>query len=130
MNRIAWTLLFGLILCATQTGPAVAADARTLKGGFVWTQGSEGDLEAVFIPAGEDRWEVSFHFTFRGEDHTYTGEAEGSLNEGSLSGTVLNETKKRTFTFTGEFEKGEFRGTHAEVGESGERKTGTLTLAE
>jgi hypothetical protein len=65
---------------------------------------------------------------FRGENHTYSGTAEGSLAEGALSGTVQNEKKERTWTFSGSFEAGAFRGTHAEIVDGKEQPTGTLTL--
>lgn len=120
-------LLAALIMAP---GQAIGADEkRTLKGTFEWTDGgSKGDLEAVFTPAGEGVWEVDFHFEFQGKPHTYSGTAEGTLAGGALKGRVLNESKKRTFTFTGDFAEGEFRGTHAEIGADGAHPTGSLTL--
>jgi hypothetical protein len=50
----------------------------------------------------------------------YSGTAEGSLSEG----------KKRTFTFTGEFDDGRFSGTHSETTGGREASTGTLTLSD
>ena len=112
-------------------GLAVAGESRTLTGEFVWSQrGRSGDLEAVFTPTGEGRWDVAFYFTFRGTPHTYSGTAEGSLSDGQLSGTVKNEGNNRTFTFRGAFEEGVFNGTHAEIGGSGPIDTGTLSLEE
>lgn len=103
---------------------------RTLKGSFEWTDsGKKGDLEAVFTPTGEGKWDVAFHFEFRGKPHIYAGTAEGTLADGDLKGRVLTDEKDRTFSFTGTFTEGEFHGTHAEVGDDdGERATGTLTL--
>jgi hypothetical protein len=120
-----------VVLCLT--GPIVAVHAddnsTTLNGTFVWEHGnSTGDLEAVFAPTGEDSWDVSFHFTFRSKPHTYSGSATGSLTAGALSGTVLNESEKRTFAFEGAFEDGVFNGTHAEVSAEQAMSTGTLTL--
>jgi glucose/arabinose dehydrogenase len=101
---------------------------RTLKGSFEWTTaGQKGDLEAVFTPTGEGKWDVAFHFDFRGP-HVYAGTAEGSLSGGELKGRVQNDDKNRSFTFSGSFVDGEFHGTHAEVGDDGEQATGTLTL--
>ena len=105
-----------------------ADEKRTLKGSFEWVDaGKKGDLEAVFTPTGEGKWDVAFHFEFRGA-HVYAGTAEGSLSGGDLKGRVQNDDKNRTFTFTGAFTDGEFRGTHAEVGDDGEHATGTMTL--
>ena len=106
-----------------------ADEPRTLKGSFEWTDaGKTGDLSAVFTPTGEGKWDVAFHFEFRGKAHIYAGTAEGTLAGGDLKGRVLNDEKNRTFSFTGAFTDGEFRGTHAEVGDDGEHATGTLTL--
>lgn len=108
---------------------ASAADSKTLTGEYHWTnRDSKGPLEAIFTPKDEGVWDVSFHFEFRGEKHIYTGTAEGSLTEGALKGEVLNETKRRTFTFEGAFDGGQFTGTHAEIREGNQRETGTLTL--
>ena len=100
---------------------------RTLKGSFEWNSKNKGDLEAVFTPTGEGKWDVAFHFEFRGK-HTYAGTAEGTLAGGDLKGRVFNEEKSRTFTFTGTFVDGEFHGTHAEIADGGEQATGTLKL--
>ena len=131
MKRTALILVGGAILLAVAVGVAGAGgqEPRTLTGEFEWNhRGNRGDLEAMFTATGQGTWDVVFHFTFRGSSHTYTGTAEGSLSEGELSGKVLNESKKRTFTFTGAFQNGEFRGTHAEI--EGQRvvQTGSLIL--
>ncbi len=129
MPRIACSWLTVLLLLAT---PALATDSgakRTLTGTYVWFQGGdEGDVEAVFTPAGERQWSVSFRFDFGGSSHTYSGTADGSLEGGTLSGRVRNENGRRTFTFQGEFRDGQFRGTHAEIMAGEEERTGTLTL--
>jgi len=106
-----------------------AEGSQTLTGEFYWTGGgNEGDLEAVFTATGDDRWDVAFYFEFRGRPRTYTGTAKGSLTEGALEGTVFNENKGRTFTFSGKFKNGKFRGTHQEIGSGRTTDTGTLTL--
>ena len=129
MKRLAFAASV-IVLCLAGTLVAVRADeSTTLTGSFVWEHGNTtGDLEAVFTPTGEESWDVSFHFTFRDKPHTYSGSATGSLTAGALSGTVLNEHKKRTFTFEGSFEDGVFNGNHSEVGPEREMSTGTLTL--
>jgi hypothetical protein len=109
---------------------ASASEARRLKGDWVWSNGGTGDLEAVFTPTGEHKWDVAFHFNFRDEDHTYSGTAEGDLGGGELKGRVQNEGKSRTWVFKGKFEGGKFSGTHAELRDDKEQTTGTLTLRE
>ncbi len=84
MKRTALVLVCGAILLAA--GAAGAEDTRTLTGEFVWNQrGNRGDLEAVFTATGEQSWNVTFHFDFRGSPHVYTGTAEGSLSDGELT---------------------------------------------
>lgn len=120
-----------LTLPAMAEEDVAATPTRTLTGHFVWdARGSEGDLQAVFTPTGEQTWDVQFHFEFRGEPHTYSGTAEGSLGDGTLRGTVLNESKQRTFTFLGEFTDGTFTGKHAERQGESDVATGTLELKE
>ena len=130
MRKLAFAAV-AVVLCLAGTIVAAPADEErtTLTGSFVWEHGnSTGDLEAIFTPTGEGSWDVAFHFTFRNKPHTYTGSATGSLTAGELSGTVLNENKKRTFTFEGAFEDGVFNGRHAEVGGQRTMPMGTLTL--
>ncbi len=128
------TALFvaGLFVLATVSlGTLVAEDSKTLTGEYVWSQrGGGGGLEAVFTPTGKNTWDVEFHFEFRSKPHTYTGTAEGALGSGMLAGKVFNESKKRTFTFEGEFKNGTFQGTHAETTGGSPIDTGTLTLSE
>lgn len=128
MRRVALSMIVLAALAGLAVAPVPADEPRTLEGGFVWSQGPTGDLKAVFKPTGEGQWDVDFHFNFRGEDHTYSGTAQGKLAEGSLSGSVQNENKKRTFKFQGEFKDGEFQGTHSEVKGDGSVDTGTLML--
>ena len=61
-------------------------EAKTLTGEYVWNnRGSTGELEAVFTPREEaGRWNVAFHFSFRGKAHVYSGTATGDLAEGGL----------------------------------------------
>jgi hypothetical protein len=130
MKTPAPFLVVVAILLTAQAGIAVADDTRTLAGEFVWNQQDRGgDLEAVFTSTGEGQWDVAFHFKFRGRPHVYSGTAEGSLSEGELRGKVLNENRNRTFTFSGTFEDGTFRGTHNEIAGDREQSTGTLTLS-
>ena len=107
-----------------------APEMQTLTGEYHWSgRNASGDLEAVFTSTGDQTWDVSFHFKFRGRPHTYSGTAEGSLSQGELKGTVKNENKGRTFVFSGTVKDGKFRGTHAETEGDREQSTGTLTLS-
>jgi hypothetical protein len=125
-RTILWTLVLGLLVAPLAV---LAETAQTLHGEYAWDQGgASGDLEAVFTPKADGEWDVAFHFTFRGRPHTYEGTAEGSLTEGSLKGTVQNDNKRRTFTFQGTCAAGKFSGTHAEVTNGKEYRTGTLKL--
>ncbi|ANM30095.1 hypothetical protein ABI59_11700 [Acidobacteria bacterium Mor1] len=130
MKKALIATMLGMALLALTAAPAISGDARTLKGEYVWNaMDGGGPLEAVFTPTGEGQWQVDFNFSFRGEDHTYSGTAEGALGSGTLKGEVMNESKKRTFTFEGSFEDGTFSGTHAETTPGRARDTGTLTLS-
>jgi hypothetical protein len=116
------------LLCISPVG---AESSRTLTGEYVSSfETGKQSLRAVFTPTGSEQWEVIFYFKFHGKKHSYEGTAEGSLDAGELSGTVTNENGRRIFTFRGKFYGGEFRGTHAEIKRTGERRTGSLTLSE
>ena len=117
----------GLLVGAVEGGNS----DRVLSGEYVSAfQSGRQPLKAVFTPTGVDKWDVVFHFKFHGRAHEFAGRAAGSLDEGPLSGTVENESRQRTFSFEGTIRDGEFRGTHAEIKRTGERRTGSLTLAE
>lgn len=127
-HLILAALALVLLLAAPQT-PAAPDTPRTLSGSYVWEQADhKGTLEAEFKPAGDLHWEVSFHFTFNGSPLTYTGTADGHLDDGALEGRVEATGRQRTFTFKGEFKGGKFTGTHADVTRGREDRTGTLTL--
>ena len=129
MKKLFGAAIVAAMLIASAAVMAEEGETTTLNGQFIWEGGnSTGDLEAIFTPNGDDGWNVDFHFEFRGKPHVYSGTASGSLSEGKLEGRVLNENKKRTFTFEGSFEDGAFSGTHAEVNGDKASSTGTLTL--
>jgi hypothetical protein len=130
MKRAALLVIALTMILAIPTHQTVATDSQTLMGTYIWgAVGTESDLEAIFSPTGDERWTVDFHFNFRGQDHTYSGTAEGSLTEGALQGTVKNDSKRRTFTFEGSFSEGVFTGTHAEVEDGKAIDTGTMALS-
>jgi len=116
-------------LIAMGTAVAPAPDEVTLQGEYVWNNdpGEPGNLQAVFKPKSEkDQWDVDFHFRFSGQDHVYSGTAEGSLENGVLKGTVQNERRNRTFFFEGNSANGNFTGNHSEKNRG---TTGTLSLS-
>ena len=109
---------------------AEVGDQQTLTGTYVWNSGRPSTLKATFTATGDNRWDVAFHFKFRGRPEIFSGTATGNLATGKLEGRVRNQrgSGPRTFTFRGEFENGTFRGRHAEVYGKRESSTGTLTL--
>ena len=126
------TTIVALLTLAVAFGATalVAAEPVELEGEYVWSHRDDsGNLRAVFTPTGDATWDVAFHFTFRGKPHTYAGTTKGSLTAGPLEGTVKNENKKRTFTFSGTSEGGSFSGKHAELEDGTPYPTGTLTLS-
>ncbi|MEM7351565.1 MAG: hypothetical protein AAF657_12205 [Acidobacteriota bacterium] len=128
MKKSALLLVIAALLLPAG-GNLLADDAQTFTGEYVWTQRNVSDpIEAVFTPTGDGKWDVAFHFKFRGEPHVYEGQAEGSLTDGALHGEVRNENRQRTFTFKGTFADGVFNGTHREITRGRERDTGTITL--
>lgn len=130
MKRVALWIAASILIGAASTAPALAAEATTLTGSYIWNaQGTESDLEAVFTPTGDNQWTVDFHFKFKRTSHVYSGTAEGSLTDGELSGTVQNDIKRRTFTFEGTVSEGVFRGTHAEIEDGQAFDTGTMTFS-
>lgn len=135
-KAVLFVTVASLLLLAA--GSSVQAeDAKTLTGEYYWKQADEnfpdqnlsrGALKATFEAQGEGTWAVSFRFEFRGEKHVYTGTAEGSLTDGALSGKVVTENQRSTFTFEGAFEDGKFTGTHASLRDGTVKDLGTLTL--
>ena len=126
--RISATILVAILSSTT-----LSADTRTFTGSYIAGDSEypdRGNLRAVFSPTGEGVWDVVFDFDFQGEDYTFTGIAEGSLDAGLRFGTVQNESGHRTFVFRGEFTDGVFHGTHAEMEHGGETPTGTMLLQE
>ena len=117
--------------------PLAPPTKYTLHGTFTSPQTQDGPLpiRAVFTSTiHKQHWEVVFHFRFNGAQHTVRGTAEGSLGEGALRGTIQNY-RRRTYTFSGNFNGGVFNGTHALVSrgragglDTGTLNTGTITL--
>ena len=118
------------LLFSTQAIVAAQSDSTTLRGEYEWSKrGEKGTVKAVFSPREDDAWDVSFHFSFRNQQHVYKGQAHGSLADGPFEGSVKNEDGKRTFVFEGRFKQGVFRGKHKET-TPGRVNDGTLTLGQ
>ncbi len=134
MQLAKLTCITALFLLAVAPTGHADDHGTTLTGNFTsGFQDGPKTVRAVFTrpeqPGEERDFDVVFYFKFNGRDHQYRGTAWGSLEaSGELEGRVQNESRQRTFTFRGEFEDGTFKGTHAEIGRRGERKTGQLTL--
>lgn len=128
-------VLMSLALMITLPGLVVAeapaADETTLTGEFKWNRMDEpGPIKAVFTPAGDGKWDVSFYFDFRDEPHVYSGTAEGSLSEGALKGNVMSDGEKPSpFSFEGKFVDGTFEGVHHSLRDEEPAETGTITLS-
>ena len=117
-----------LIAVLALSGLASGQKERMFTGHYRWDARDEsGRLDVVFSATGEETWDVVFRFNFQGP-HVYSGTAEGSLDEGPLTGEVSDEAGDRKFAFRGNFRKGKFRGSHFEVTGGSRRKTGTLSL--
>ncbi|MCG8461092.1 MAG: hypothetical protein MI919_32815 [Holophagales bacterium] len=132
MKKAAWTFVAALALLLVLPGMAVAgeAESKTFEGEYQWNRQDEpGAIKAVFTATGENQWKVDFYFTFREEDHVYSGTAEGSLENGSLTGEVVSDGEEpHPFTFEGTVKNGVFEGTHASVGGEEKQDTGTISL--
>ncbi len=128
-NAILSFVVTLLLLTAFGTLAGVG-DKETLTGSYIWNSGQPSDLKAIFTATGENDWDVAFHFRFRGRAEVFSGTASGNLSDGNLKGQVKNKNGhgSRTFTFSGKFENGTFRGKHAEIFGKRESSTGTLTL--
>lgn len=107
---------------------ASAAD-QVLSGTYQWDNGGDGPLEATFVETAPETWEVKFVFRFQGRKNTWKGTASGKLGEGTLEGRVKAGRMNRIWVFSGEFEDGIYRGTHAELVDEDEVATGTLVLS-
>ncbi len=130
MKKTALSFVVLALLLPALGTVADAGNKQTLGGTYVWNSGQPSTLRAIFTATGDNRWDVAFHFRFRGNAEIFSGTATGNLSEGKLEGRVKNRNGRgsRTFTFSGEFENGKFRGKHAELFGSRESSTGTLTL--
>ncbi len=130
MRKSALSLAAAALLIPAFFAIADAGEKQILTGTYVWNSGRPSTLKAIFTASGENRWDVTFHFRFRGQPEIFSGTATGDLATGKLEGRVRNRKGNgpRTFTFRGEFENGTFRGRHSEVFGSRESSTGGLTL--
>ncbi len=89
----------------------------------------QGTVTADFTPDGEGKWKVKFYFKWGKKDHIYTGTAKGSVEDGKLAGAVLNDTKKRSFTFEGIVKDGTLTGTNKENTKGRTKDTGSIVMS-
>ncbi len=132
MNITVVALLLSALPSLFGMNAAPSSGSVTLHGSYIWKGDPRdpGELRAVFTPQEEGRWRVAFHFRFDGRKHVYRGSAQGSLENGRLSGTVKNERGNRTFLFDGTARDGNFSGNHSERRRNGRtEKSGTLRLS-
>ena len=118
------------VMLSAQEEKKPAAKEITMSGTFKWNKrGGNQPLKAVFTQKDKDTWSVVFTFKWGKKDRIYTGTATGNLKTDKLSGQATDETKKRTWTFKGEFDKdGIFKGTHAETTRGRAGDTGVFQL--
>ena len=125
-------VIFGALFIVAFTSLSIFAEDVKWKGEYKWvrTKGEKkGTVTAEFAPDGENKWKVKFFFKWGKKDHIYTGTATGSVKDGKLKGTVLNDTKKRSFTFEGTVKEGTLTGTYNETTKGRAKKTGVITMS-
>ncbi len=106
-----------------------------MQGSYKWVRKKKetsGTITATFTPAGDNKWTVVFKFDWNKTPHIYTGTATGTLTDGKIEGKVLNDKKKRTFTFTGTVKDGTLKASHKEIkkrrGKEIPTDTGTIEM--
>lgn len=118
--------------------PFVTLNAREVKmeGEFSWTRrgkDTKGPLIAIFTSDGKNKWKVVFNFKWGKKEKIYTGKADGEIVNGKLKGVVLNDNKKRTFSFVADMKSGKLTGEHWEIskfrGKEKKKRTGTFTIS-
>ena len=125
----------GLTACLFLAGAVWADDAeRVLVGTYTSVEsGDPGPIRASFSPReSEDAlpaWTVVFTVTMDTADYVYKGLAEGSLEEGELTGEVSDPAGKETYMFRGEHRDGKFYATHAQTTGGFITPTGDMTLS-
>ena len=126
-------VLFGLVVSPVWGSDASIPESERILVGIYTNYDNSGPIRGVFSSTGVEEgvptWSVVFTVTFDTADYTYQGVAEGSLEEGELSGTVESETGSQTYIFSGTHRDGEFQGTHAETTDGFMEPTGSMTLA-
>jgi hypothetical protein len=112
-----FALLSTITILLIFTHTAVAKDVN-LKGTYKWVRkkgNTSGNIVATFTQTGKNQWKAAFKFNWKKTPHVYTGTATGSLTDGKIEGKIFNDTKKRTFTFTGVVKNGVLKATHKEI---------------
>ncbi len=83
MRRTAlWVVAFAFVVSVSAVA-LTSEEPETLTGSFVWNnENRTGDMEAVFTPTADGKWNVAFHFMWEDKAQVFKGTAEGSLSEG------------------------------------------------
>ena len=116
MKKTTSALMVAVLVLAAGAAVADTEKPQTFSGSYDWTDGSVDDLKAVFQPDGEDAWTVTFDFTWNGKPHTWTGTAQGSLEDGTeVTGTATDGN--RNWVFEGSIKDGVMSGVHREIRE-------------
>lgn len=127
-----------LMLACLSVLPFLSLTAGDVKmeGEFAWirrNKETKAPLKAVFTSDGKKKWKVIFNFKWGKKAKIYTGTAEGELVDGKLTGKILNDNKKRTFSFVADMKSGKLTGEHWEIskrrGKEKKTRTGTFTMS-
>ncbi len=121
------------IHAADQEAGAKAAEV-TFTGTFEWSRkkGKKHNIKGVFTPDGANKWKVIWTFKWGKGNETYTGTAEGNLDNGPLKGQALRKQgpkvkkpDKRLWKFEGVVKNGELNANHTS---SNGKPSGIITI--
>jgi len=124
------------VLAVSAAGAHAAGDAVTLKGDFTWGKPKKGKpakgdkVSAVFTAKEAGKYDVVFTAKWKKKDQVFKGTAEGSLDNGKLTGKATYKDG-RTWTFKCDVKDGQATGTHYafKKGTESKRSNGTLTIS-
>lgn len=142
MSTQSWLLcalgvaVFGLASQAAENVPPAKTENAPAANGAVamagtFTRGKAGkrtDLKAAFTPKANNEYDVVFTCRWGNKDCTFKGSAQGSLNDGKVSGKATLSGSKRTWKFEGTAQNGELACKHWELKGANEELTGEFTV--
>ena len=132
MNTTAIRRAAALMLVVTLgwMKPLTAGEQKTFTGTYDWLNGGSDRLVANFKADGDGGWDVQFQFDFSGDDYTWTGKAEGDLEDGGeLTGTASWDRNGREWVFTATLVGDVIKGEHAEIRNGEPKSSGTFQLS-